>query len=197
MKKTILVIAMLTGFAYNAASQEAKYGFKAGVNFSTLTGDVPAGTESKTGFHIGGVAEYPASEKFSIQPEIVYSEQGATFTTEIPGFTGGKTDIKVVSLNVPILGKYYITNGFSIEAGPQISYRLTSSVNTNFAEEEYGEGGSQKMIEFGLAGGVAYDISSGLFFQARYAAGLTKINDDKVGNVKNSVFSISVGYKFL
>ena len=63
-----------------------------------------------------------------------------------------------------------------------------------------------KSVDFGLNFGASYDITDNLFVQARYNLGLTNVNvlnmsdilgnGFKRGNVKNSVFQISVGYKF-
>lgn len=51
-------------------------GAKAGLNFSNLTGD-DADLDGRTSFHLGLIAEIMFSEKFGIQPEVLYSAQGA------------------------------------------------------------------------------------------------------------------------
>ena len=63
-----------------------------------------------------------------------------------------------------------------------------------------------KSVDLGLNFGASYDITENIFVQARYNLGLTNVNvldmsyldgtRTKRGNVKNSVFQISVGYKF-
>ena len=47
-------------------------------NFATLGGDTED-LDGLTSFHVGGVAEISFSEKFSVQPELLYSAQGASF----------------------------------------------------------------------------------------------------------------------
>jgi hypothetical protein len=197
MKKIILSAAMLAAFGFSAKAQDIKYGVKAGVNFATLTGDIPDEVKSRTGLHIGVLAEFKISEQFSIQPELLYSQQGLKYDEVVEGIEVRST-WKLDYLNLPIAAKYYVIEGLSIEAGPQIGYRLGAKIKMEADGYEDGEADIKddtKAIEFGLIGGVAYDLPVGLFFQARYAAGLSKVNDDD-DNVKNGVFQLSVGYKF-
>lgn len=66
--------------------QEVTFGAKAGVNFANVTGDVE-NADSKIGFHVGRIVEIAISEKFSIQPELLYSAKGykSEFTEEFIG----------------------------------------------------------------------------------------------------------------
>ena len=88
MKKLlfIAVIISLTLFscastqkADKSANQKATFGAKAGVNFSDITGPDVDSFTGRTAFHIGGVAEIPVSEVFSVQPELLYSAQGSDY----------------------------------------------------------------------------------------------------------------------
>ena len=80
MKKIILTSLMLcSAFAF---SQEIKFGAKVGLNLSNLRGDYPAGIDehnAKIGFNIGGFAEYEINDKFTLQPELLFSTQGNTY----------------------------------------------------------------------------------------------------------------------
>ncbi len=88
-----------------------------------------------------------------------------------------------------------------------VSYSLKGTKNEIISDE--GEDlyfKKMKSVDFGLNFGASYDITDNLFVQARYNLGLTNVNvlnmsdilgnGFKRGNVKNSVFQISVGYKF-
>ncbi|MCO6146815.1 porin family protein [Flavobacterium sp. NRK1] len=199
MKKIILSTALLFAIGFTAKAQEIKYGVKAGVNFATLTGDIPDDVKTRTGFHAGAVAEFKLTEEFSIQPELLYSQQGMKYDG-IDADTGikVKTTWKMDYLILPVVAKYYIIEGFSIEAGPQIGYRLGAKIKaeaSGFGENEYDFKDDTKALDFGIIGGLAYDLPMGLFFQARYNAGITKINEGD-DSVQNDVFQLSVGYKF-
>jgi hypothetical protein len=58
-------------------AQSIRFGAKAGVNFASVGGEDVPNLEGKTGFHIGGLVEILFTEKLGIQPEILYSTQGA------------------------------------------------------------------------------------------------------------------------
>ena len=143
---------------------------------------------SRTGLHIGGVAEFKLSETFSVQPELLYSMQGSK-----EDFEGIEVENKFDYLNIPIMAKYYLMEGLSIEAGPQVGFLMSAK-----AEDEDIKDGF-KSIDFALNGGVAYDLPMGVFFQARYSAGLNNIYDGEGSDdykITNNVISVSVGYKF-
>lgn len=196
----IFAVAILSTLSLNA--QEVKFGAKAGVNFSSINGDMADSFDGRTALHFGGVAEISVSEKFAIQPEILYSAQGADYEEE--DFTG---TVKVDYLNVPVLAKFFVAEGFSVEAGPQIGFLLS-------AKDEYDfDGGSgeddikdqAKGVEVAAALGLGYQLESGLNFGARYNIGLTEINDfDDMDSEfdtsdiswKNGVFQIFVGWFF-
>lgn len=212
MKKIVLAAIAVVGFGVTGfAQQQVKFGPKAGVNFATISGDDDA--EMLTGFHVGAVAEIKFNEKFSIQPEVVYSAQGAkqSGSTTIAGITSsyeGKQ--KLDYINVPIMAKYYIVDGFSVEAGPQVGFlaKAESEVDTNVAgvsrNTKTDNKDGFKSVDFGVNFGLAYDLPQGFFVNARYNLGLSKIGEDytangvtiKAADYKNSVIQVGVGYKF-
>lgn len=116
--KKILLLAVVTvlGFA-NVNAQKIKFGAKGGLNFASVSGDNTEGIDVVTAFNFGLVSEIPLSEKFSFQPELMYSGQGYSFNDNT---------IALSYLNVPLMGKYYVTKGLSLEAGPQIGFLLAA-----------------------------------------------------------------------
>ncbi len=90
-------------------AQEVKFGVKAGVNFASLGADAED-VKARTSIHFGAMAEFMLSDKFSIQPELVYSAQGTKFDDSDDLVT------KLDYLNLPILAKYYFSVTFSVEA---------------------------------------------------------------------------------
>ncbi|KGO92879.1 porin family protein [Flavobacterium subsaxonicum] len=181
--------------ASNADSMAVSFGVKGGVNFATLNGDIES-PDSRTSFHVGVLAEFPIAEIFSIQAEALYSGQGAEFDFE--GSDGDKAELQLDYINVPVLAKFYLFEGFSIEAGPQFSFLLNDEIdfnpNSNSGDSPTPFRDSLKTFEVGVAGGVTFQTAMGLFATARYNQGITDIADDI--NVQNSVFQLGVGYKF-
>lgn len=205
MRKIILSAIMLLGIGYTAQAQKATYGIKAGVNFATWGGDVD-NTKSRTGFHAGFIAEFNAAPNFSIQPELLYSQQGVRFqdSGSVAGVpynqeVKGKFDY----LTLPVLFKFYVVEGFNIYAGPQVGYLLSAKTDSDASVGSfYGSSSSDDIrddsndLDFGLTGGIGYDSPTGLFLQARYYAGLSNVNKDGDADIKNNVFQLSIGYKF-
>ncbi|WP_267739639.1 porin family protein [Myroides injenensis] len=194
MKKITLslVAALAFGFAANAQTPDVKFGVKGGLNFSNLTNFNDA--SSLTGFHIGGLAEIFINEKFSIQPELLYSAQGASVDGPIYAdgeFIGIIKDakLKLNYINIPVMAKYYVWEGLNIQAGPQFGFNVDSKLESVDVKDSF------KTFDLGVNFGAGYELPVGLFFDARYNVGLTKVNKEG-DNVKNGVFQLSVGYKF-
>ena len=167
MKKLLILAVILFGFVATSNAQGVHLGFKAGVNFADVTGDFDA--DGRTGYHIGGVLDLSLSDKFSVQPEVIYSAQGTD-------------DTDIDYLNIPVLAKIKITEYFDIHAGPQFGF----VVNDDF------EAGEPESFDFSGAVGVGAQFSS-FFAQLRYNIGVTDIVNDV--DTKNAVFQVSVGYK--
>ncbi|MCP1995631.1 porin family protein [Flavobacterium sp. HSC-61S13] len=217
MKKitfTLLACTLFSGAIY-AQTPDVKIGFKAGANFAKLTdGDL------HTGFHLGGLAEIYINEKFSIQPELLYSAQGSessssASTTAFGVTMSGKGDskLKLSYINIPIMAKYYVLEGLSIQAGPQVGFLVKAEMdyvgtttNPHFSDQlEIYKASSADVksqlnpIDFGINFGVGYEFMSGMFIDARYNLGLSKVPKESIGienNYKNQVIQISLGYKF-
>lgn len=220
MKKitfTIIACTLFSAVIY-AQTPDIKIGAKAGVNFANFSGDA-VDTKMKTGFHVGGLVEIFINEKFSVQPELLYSSQGAKLETErLELYEGanrlnGKIDQKMTLdyINVPIMAKYYVAEGFSIQAGPQVGFlvkaetvlKTSASINginlplPSELNETTDIKDEVKPVDFGLNFGVGYELPLGIFIDARYNLGLSKLPEDNYSDkVKNTVIQISIGYKF-
>jgi hypothetical protein len=90
------------------------------------------------------------------------------------------------------MGKYYVTKGLSLEAGPQIGFLLSAKNDNTDVKNSF------KTFDFGVNFGLGYKLENGLNFGARYNFGLSNINnlDDSSSKYKNGVFQIYVGYFF-
>ena len=75
MKKLFLVAIATVGFAYTGTAQEVTFGVKGGVNNTNFTGDLES--DPKTSFYLGGFVDLGITEAFHIQPELLYSSEGA------------------------------------------------------------------------------------------------------------------------
>ena len=183
MKKLLLFtfISVLGLTKMNA--QDIQFGAKAGLNFANLVGDNSSLLDEVTAFNFGIMAEIPISEKFSFQPEVLFSGQGYSIGDDVVGLN---------YINVPLIGKYYVIKGLSLEAGPQVGFL------TNINDETLRSEDSFKTVDLGVNFGLGYKLNNGINFSARYNMGLTNINDVSGLDDKNrnGVFQLTVGYFF-
>ena len=184
MIKKLWIALIAIGIAGTVTAQDVKFGVKLGMNVSSINGSQANNLDSKTGFLFGVTSEVSLSNKFSLQPELLFSQQGAK-SKDVYTY-----DLNYVSL--PIMAKYYIVDAFSVEAGPQFSFLVK--------DELIPENGSQTVNtnaeNFDLTAnlGLGYQLKNGIFFQTRYNLGL--INIDENPDIKNGVFQMSLGFKF-
>jgi hypothetical protein len=175
MKKLILGVFAVF-FAITSYAQGIDFGIKAGANFSTLTD--ATGLNNKTGFHGGIFLGLKFNDKIALQPELLYSQQGAEFDM-------GKIDLNYI--NVPVIIKYYLVQGLNIQVGPQFGFVVDDNISNAIFEAE----------DFDVSGviGAGYDFPFGIRLDARYNFGFTDVVKDT--GSKNGVFSIALGYSFL
>lgn len=174
MKKLLLVSFALFSFVFNAQAQDIKFGVKGGLNLASINTDDLTDTSSRTGYHIGLVAQFSLLDMFAIQPEVMYSAQGWD-------------DLDIDYLNVPILFKYKVAKVLSFEAGPQFGI----AVNDGLSDVERAFLGDIKDLD--ISGAVGAGVEFGKFFgQLRYNFGFTEIFEGI--DAKNGNFQVSVGY---
>lgn len=196
MKKLLLSALAVCAFTFANAQEDSSsginvsFGAKAGLNLANVTGDVED-NDMKAGFHVGGMAEIAFSDKFAVQPELVFSTQG--YQVDVAGETV-KANLNYI--NLPIIAKYFVTEGLSIEAGPQVGFLVDAKYKFDGDTEDIDDTAS---VDFGLNFGAGYKLDNGLNFAARYNVGLSNIYDGPGSDdfkVNNSVFQLSVGYFF-
>ncbi len=211
MKKLMVLLGIgLMSAGSLVAQDEVSIGVKGGVNFAKLQGDDIEDADGRTGFHLGAIVEIPISEKFSIQPEVMYSQQGLQSESTENGVDFEST-LKLDYINVPVMAKYFVTDAFSVEVGPQFGFRAKAEQEFEVTNNDGGvdfDFDSTTNIEdeiaafdLGAAAGIGYELNSGLFFQARYIIGLSNVDDsDEDGafedDLTNSNLQLSVGFKF-
>ncbi|MBT8324478.1 MAG: PorT family protein [Winogradskyella sp.] len=191
--KNLILLTVLTFFTLTPVIAQVSFGAKAGVNFSDITGPDVDSFTGRTGLFFGAIAEIDICESWALQPELLYSSQGSDY--EDPGDTG---TAKVDYINLPIIAKYYVADGLSIEAGPQFGFLTSAKFEFDGGEEDFKD--DLKSIDFGVNFGLGYKLDNGLNFSARYNLGLTDANDsedlDGGAEYKNSVIQVGVGFFF-
>src|SRR5688500_16380190 len=127
MAKILLILSLL--LVGNKAYCQTSFGFKGGVNYANL-GGAAAGVQSKITFHAGLFGIIKASDHFAIQPEIVFSRQGAA--------TAVNPDVKINYdyVNIPLMLNYYPTEVFYVQLGPQLGVLVSGTITDGKDSED-------------------------------------------------------------
>lgn len=162
MKKIILIAIAVFAFSYTNA-QNAKFGVKGGGVFASSK--IMIG-HPNTGFYLCGFSDVTISEKFHVQPEVLY------------------VYIKELSqIQVPVHAKIPIIEDFSLFSGPDFGFVLNGDSNV-------------KSFNFGLDFGASVDISEDFSLDAKYNLGLTNLVKDGNSSSKINALFFGLGYKF-
>jgi len=183
MKFLIGVIAAVlitsTASAQHSSSPKGKVnlGIKAGVNLYKISSDDNIVYDQITGFHVGLIGHTHLNSQWAVQPELVYSSQGAK--------TGG-IELKLDYINVPVLLQYMFDNGFRLQAGPQLGI-LVRADNKDIVNS----------IDLGVGMGVSYVVpSTGFGLDVRYNHGFTDIYKNDAIKSYNRGVQLGVFYIF-
>jgi hypothetical protein len=190
MKKLFVLFLAVSSIA-TVNAQMVQFGLKAGANFATLTGSDANGASTRTSYFGGALVSIHAFGKFSIQPEAIYSDQGAKATVEDQSFS-----LSQAYINIPVLLKYNHSSGFFAETGPQFGILVSATAKQNGVSADVKS--SYNSTDMSWAFGLGYLLKPvHVGIDARYNLGLANIaKDDPNGTVKNSVFQLGVFYLF-
>ena len=182
MKKIMMIACMMiAAISANAQNEVGQLTLqpKVGLNISTITGD---GNKSSVGLVAGVEAEYGVLESLGVSAGVLYSMQGCKQD-------GADKKDCMDYINIPILAQYYVIKGLAIKAGVQPGLLVRASYDGNSFSDEC------KKFDFSIPVGISYQYSD-FVLDARYNIGLTKTIKDASEKTKNSVFQITIGYKF-
>ena len=180
--KKIMFLPLILGVM--AANAQLKLGLKGGVNISNFTGLDNVEKEPLVGFHAGLVTRFLLGH-LVLQPEVLYSSQGAKITEN-----GTETDYKMDYINVPLMLQWAFGGSFYAEIGPQAGFRVSDNLPNNF---------TAKGTDWAGAIGAGFlKKEGGIGLGARYVMGFTQVAEVDTGDddFKNGVFQVSLFYFF-
>lgn len=183
--KRFLLFAAAFMLCATVSQAQIKFGAKAGLNISNVDFEFEGlsfSPDSKTSFHVGAMAKYQINEQFGIQPEIVYSSEGAEIED---------SDFDLAFINVPILLTYNPTEIFNIHAGPQFGILTSAELDGEDVKDDL------TSLNLSLGFGAAVELPNGFTGGVRYNLGLSDLNDSgDEGEIKANSFQIYIGYFF-
>lgn len=190
MKKLIFTIIFFSFFFTNAQI-EFSPGVKAGLNSANITN---AGYNAKPDFYVGGFLTVKFAEFYNLQPELVYSRQGAY--REFIG--SNNSNLKINYISIVIANKFFPFNILGVHAivGPSFDFKVSDNYNSFYNDEIMG-------FDFALFGGIGYEFPFGLSIEARYKQGFVDIWGENYNDTvtfdelaANKVLQVGLTYQF-
>lgn len=143
-----LVMTLLLTWSTSINAQELSYGFRVGLNLSSLNGEAQTGESysTNTGFHVGGGVRVEITDLFGIRGELVFTQKGTKRNfegTDVPFFFRGLDNEKIltngnksVSLNIanaylefPIMAYGKIGERLEVYGGGYASFLVGSTAS--------------------------------------------------------------------
>jgi len=186
MKKiSFFTLMILVGFAVNA--QVVNFGLKGGLNLATIDSKESNDIKSRVGYHAGLFANIPVSSQIAIQPEAVYSSQGAKYTEG-----GLEHSLALNYVNIPVMVQAMVGRGFYAQVGPQLGILTGTADKVGDVETDIFSTDDFKKTDVALGVGLGYKGLGGFGIDARYNLGLTNINEVGSANIKNNVLQVGL-----
>ena len=190
MKFYLSVALAATMMTASVSAQKVNLGVKGGLNVFNIHNDNGVEYDTKTGFNAGLLAHIHLAPQLALQPEVVYSAQGAKYT-----IANTESKLKLGYINVPVMFQYMFDNGFRLQAGPQVGFLINAESETNGASTDVKN--NLKTVDFGLGAGIGYvHVPSGFGVDARYNLGLSNINENDAIKSTNRGVQVGVFYLF-
>lgn len=196
MKKIITLV-----FFFAIFTAQSQVTFKPGLRGGLALSNLGFQGDFKPDFYLGALGQIQFTKRYSLQPEINYSRQGANnlertqFYNENGTYVGRNTytDVNINYLSVGVINKFSFKSGFEVQFGPTIDF----IVDTNLPY-------SDSDVDLGFVTGVGYKLPSGLIIEARFKANVLdnfgSYNDayyyDEDNYSPSLSFQIGVSYSF-
>jgi opacity protein-like surface antigen len=216
MKKIVLIVLGIV-LTYGVSNAQVRFGVKASGTLSKITEKIEslsAKTDPKFGFEVGGLLEYSFSESLSLQPELLFVNNGGKEKEEgeEEGISYKTTTTTTLNqLQLPIYLKYKVGSEslkFYGAAGPYFGYIFSAkekgtgsiegiegldiSGTTDLFEEEI-----LKHFDFGIGVGLGLELSNKYLVGVGYKYGIANLYPkDFDATYKVGTFNLSVGFLF-
>ncbi len=184
----LMTAILITGIASaqhgNSPTGHINIGIKGGVNVYNVHNDNNIKYDPRIGFNFGLLGHIHLNNQFAIQPELVYSAQGAIQTVN-----NGTNKLNLDYINVPVLLQYMFDNGLRLQAGPQVGFLVSAKSNSIDVKND------MNPIDLALSFGASYVFpETGWGIDARYNLGLSNINKNGTVNSTNRGFQLGIFY---
>jgi hypothetical protein len=194
--KKIYLSSLFIAITFSAAfSQGVSGGLRLGMNIANQTSSlngISISADSKIGLMAGAYLTIMTSEKFGIQPELVYSQYGSSATSN-----GQSASNNFNYLSLPVMLRYNVAEKLNLQVGPQLGMLLSATRTSGSSSIDLKDQASG--IDFGAAFGLGVDLGD-FNLGARYYLGLTNLEKNSsiqglTVKTTNNTIQLFVGYR--
>ena len=193
-----MVAALATMQLY--AQKRVSPGISAGVNVATLSN---INADVNADFHAGGILCLNLGERYTLQPELIYTRQGAKnvlFVNDENSENTWEEDVTIQYLSLGVINKFYFVEGFHGLIGPSLDMKIGKNFpRIDFDDDDYGG------VDLGISLGLGYTLPIGLTIEGRFKTGMLDafnndyflgLFDDPDKISLNRVFQLGLSYSF-
>ena len=184
--------AQYSSGGFSLSESTVYYGVRMGLNFATVTGDLPSDVKgAKTGFNFGGVLGLRVS-----QTTPIFLESGLYYTER--GCKNGDNKIGLTYFEIPLLIKYGIQATDEIAVlpylGPAFGFGIAGKVKPGNDSSFSSDGGFNRPdVGFKIGCGAEYNM---LYLEAGYQIGMANIARGDNETAHGNAFFINFGVNF-
>lgn len=164
-----------------SAAQGPAFGVKGGLNLTTLAVNEADDENARLGFNAGIFARTMPSSPFGVQVELLYSTRGSK--SSYSGFfdlVDQEVDFNLNYLELPVLASFRIGEIVDLQLGAYAAYLLSANISTS---GDLGSGREDldrdnfRSVDYGIAGGVGFNLGPTAQVGVRYLHGLNNVAD--------------------
>ena len=207
MKTIALLILTVIAVSSNAQNQLGIFAGPQATSAKYTLNGVKQPTDTKYGFHLGGVFKVPFEGKIYFAPSAFYSLKGYKVTFKQRAYppdtldNDNNTTIRTFELAALLqidFGKKL--NHLFVRFGPSLDFQLTGKEKFNlkngtlvnrsmpFGFDKYGHYGANLLLQFG------YETKNGISIAALYGHGIGSINNADYGPaIRHRAYGLSIG----
>ena len=190
----------MTLFVLNISFGQVQFGLKAGLNVANIKDESPNNSQSRIGYHFGGLLQWKLADKLLLRPELLYSVKG--YRSPSIQFEGTATT-SLNYVNLPILFGFRPVQNLLVLAGPELGYLTSAKSKLNRTSRDVSN--IYREFDIGADLGLAYEATRNIGIELRYNYGfkglVNVVYADQNGNITgqgktgaNRVFQIGVCY---
>lgn len=206
----------------NASTSGVRFGFRGGLNLADVQGDAVTSftgltdlaqgavtRQMRPGFFAGVYATLPLGPGFALEPGLSYSEKGTILRGTVPvaalDFLNTRLTgtARLAYVDVPVLAKVFITPGFYLYAGPQVSFLVSGQARAEASvlgfsayRQDFDISSQLRKVDFAAVGGLGYQFDNGLGLSAGYDYGLSSLDTGNRFDAQNRVVKVGLNYSF-